>query len=98
MPEPALLSRNPDSLSSALQTIASIGRGFTLFFSLVVIALTVFLSSPVPLPLPPGVQMRGEKLRSDIPEAGVLSRAHQEPPGGAKLSLPFVQQGLPLPL
>lgn len=39
-----------------------------------------------------------EKLCTDIPEAGHLLGAHQEPPGGLELPLPPLQQGLSLPL
>lgn len=39
-----------------------------------------------------------EKLRTDIPEAGLLPRAYQESPGRNELPLPPLQQGLPLPL
>ena len=49
-----------------------------------------------PCLFPQGVQVCGQKLRADIPEARHVSGAHQEPPGGAELPLPPLWQGLPL--
>ena len=50
----------------------------------------------LPYLFPQGVQMCGQELCADLPEAGHVPRAHQEPPGGAELPLPPLWQGLPL--
>ena len=50
----------------------------------------------LPCLFPQGVQMCGQELCADLPEAGHVPGAHQEPPGGAELPLPPLWQGLPL--
>lgn len=53
-------------------------------------------SPHLPCVFPQGVQVCGQKLRPDIPEARHVSGAHQKPPGGAELPLPPLRQGLSL--
>ena len=50
----------------------------------------------LPCLFPQGIQMCGQELCTDLPEAGHVPGAHQEPPGGAELPLPPLWQGLPL--